>query len=98
MILNASPGCGLNFPKNSITLKNMINKIIKEGQPTPVFGNVAALLKFLFTERISRVCYSMVIYFFSGTAGFASFLGIISFKIPCWNSPLRSSSVTSVPT
>lgn len=35
MILNASPGCGLNFPKNSITLKNMINKIIKEGQPTP---------------------------------------------------------------
>ena len=42
--------------------------------------------------------YSITIYFFSGTAGFASFFGIESLRIPCLNSPLISSWVTSSPT
>ena len=41
---------------------------------------------------------SMEMNFFSGSAGFASFFGMKSFKIPCLNSALISSSVTSSPT
>ena len=48
------------------------------------------------------VCFrgypSIEIIFFCSTAGFASFFGTKSFRIPCLNSALISSSVTSSPT
>lgn len=41
--------------------------------------------------------YSMVIYFFSSTAGFGSCFGMDSFRMPCLNSPLISSCLISSP-
>ena len=41
---------------------------------------------------------SIEIVFFSSTAGFASFFGTNSVRIPCWKFALMSSSVTSSPT
>lgn len=48
---------------------------------------------------IYRFCQpSMAIYFFSGTAFFASFFGKVSFSVPFSNFALISSSVISSPT
>ena len=41
---------------------------------------------------------SMEMYFFSSTAGFASFFGTVSFRVPSSNFALISSWVTSSPT
>ena len=51
--------------------------------------------------RFLSLCHpypSIAMYFFCSTAGFASFFGTTSVKIPCLNSALISSSVTPSPT
>ena len=67
----------------------------------PVRGEITFMRKFHLTGKHSqweRNYPSMEMNFFSGSTGFASFFGMKSFKIPCLNSALISSSVTSSPT
>ena len=92
---SATVGCDTSFRCRSIW-KNL-----------PVTGSYGKRGNYIYEKILShrkttlngRENYpSMEMNFFSGSAGFASFFGMKSFKIPCLNSALISSSVTSSPT
>ena len=69
-----------------------LSAIMYPSFPMPIGFSVCRLLS------VQNNYPSIAMNLRSGTAAFASFFGTNSFKIPCLNSPLISSSVISSPT